>query len=138
VSLVEHPTLTLARELMEVLSRHDVDALIERADPEIEWFSRFAHLGDEGVFRGHDATRHYMETLEEAFDEIYGVIDDGVAVGDVAVLVGRIHYRGRGSGLEGDEPTGWVLTFKDGRLVRFYAFRDPEQVLAGLDGSPAR
>jgi ketosteroid isomerase-like protein len=132
VSATEHPTLTLARELLDVLGRHDQEELIVRSDPEIEWYSRFAHLADEGVFRGHEATRRYMEAVEESFEEVYAVVDGGLAVGDIAVLVGSIHYRGRGSGLEADEPTIWVLTFRDGKLLRFQAFRDPEQVLGRI------
>jgi ketosteroid isomerase-like protein len=56
-------------------------------------------------------------------------IDDGVAVGDVAVFVGRIHYRGKGSGIETETAAGWMLKFRDGKLIHFRAFRDPERAL---------
>ena len=36
----------LARQVMDALSRRNVERLIEFADPEVEWHSFFAELGD--------------------------------------------------------------------------------------------
>jgi len=61
-------------------------------------------------------------------------VDDGLGVSEFAVLVGRIHYRGKGSGAEMESPAGWMLKFRNGKVLRFRGFRDPEQALeaAGL------
>jgi hypothetical protein len=59
-------------------------------------------------------------------------VDDGLGVGNLAVLVGRIHYRGRGSGVETESAVGWVLKFSHGRVARFRAFREPEQALEAV------
>jgi hypothetical protein len=40
----------------------------------------------------------YLSDLTDAFEIARAEVDDGVRIGDVAVLVGRIHYRGQGSG----------------------------------------
>ncbi len=56
-------------------------------------------------------------------------MDDGLGVGDVALLVGRIHYRGKDSGAETETPAGWMLRFRRGKIVCFRAFRDPEHAL---------
>jgi ketosteroid isomerase-like protein len=48
------------------------------------------------------------------------------------VLIGRIHYRGRTSGIETETPAGWMLKFRDGRVVCFRAFREPERALEAL------
>jgi ketosteroid isomerase-like protein len=63
-------------------------------------------------------------------------VDDGVGVGDVAVLFGRIHYRGRFSGIETETPAGWMIKVRDGRVVCIRAFREPEKALeaVGLEG----
>ena len=126
----------LATQVMEALSRQDLPRLLDLTDPEIEWHSFFAELGEGGVYRGHDGTRQYIRDLTEAWEIVRADIDDVVGVGDVAVLVGRIHYRGRGSGIETENPAGWVLKFRQGRAVYFRAFREPEQALeaAGLSG----
>jgi ketosteroid isomerase-like protein len=127
-------TVELARQVMDALSRRDLARLIEFADPEIEWHSFFAELGEGGVYRGHDGTRRYMGDLNDAWEIVRADVEDGVGVGDVAVLVGRIHFRGKGSGAETESPAGWMLKFRNGKVLRFRAFRDPELALeaAGL------
>ncbi len=50
-------SLKLAAEVMDALSRRDLSRLIALADPEIEWHSFFAEVGEGGVYRGHEGTR---------------------------------------------------------------------------------
>ena len=125
-------TVELARQVMDALSRRDLESLIAFADPEVEWHSFFAELGEEGVYRGHDGTRRYVSDLNDAWEIVRADVDDGVGAGDVAVLVGRIHYRGKGSGAETESPAGWMLKFRNGKMLRFRAFRDPEQALEAV------
>jgi ketosteroid isomerase-like protein len=127
-------TVELAGQVLDALSRRDLARLIDFADPEIEWHSFFAELGEGGVYRGHDGTRRYMSDLNDAWEIVRADVDDGVGVGNVAVLVGRIHYRGKGSGAETESSVGWMLKFRNGKALRFRAFREPEQALeaAGL------
>ena len=115
--------------MLAALGRRDADRLIELSHPDVELHSFFATFGDEGVFRGHDGTRRYMAELDEALEVGYAEVDDGLACGQLAVFVGRIHYRGRESHLEASAEAGWVLVFRDDKLARFQAFRDPERVL---------
>jgi ketosteroid isomerase-like protein len=124
----------LAREVMSALSRGDYDGLVTLADPEVEWRSFFAELGEGGVYRGLDGMRRYVDDLADAWEIVRADVDDLVGVGNVVLLVGRIHYRGKGSGAEDETPAGWMLKFRQGKVIRFRAFRDPEQALeaAGL------
>ena len=124
----------LANQVMETLSRRDLPGLLAVADPEIEWHSFFAEVGEGGVYRGHDGTRRYVRDLNEAWEIVRADVDAGIGAGDVALLVGRIHYRGKGSGIETESAAGWMLKFRDRKLLRFRAFRDPERALeaAGL------
>ena len=126
--------VALAREVMSALSRGDYDRLVALADPEVEWRSFFAELGEGGVYRGLDGMRRYVGDLADAWEVVRADVDDAVGVGNVVLLVGRIHYRGKGSGAEDETPAGWILKFREGKVVRFRAFRNPEQALenAGL------
>jgi len=126
--------LELAREVLDLLGTRDGSRLIALSDPEVEWHSFFA-ISEEGVYRGHDGTRRYMNDLEDAWEVGRAEVDDALGVGDVAVLVGRIHYRGKGSGVESASPAGWMLKFRAGKLLCFRAFRDPEQVLQRIGSS---
>ncbi len=125
-------TVELAREVMKALSQRDLPRLIDFADPEVEWRSFFAELGEGGVYRGHEGTRRYLNDLSEAWEIVRADVDDALGVGDVALLVGRIHYRGRGSGAETETAAGWMLKFRQRKLLRFRAFRDPERALEAV------
>jgi ketosteroid isomerase-like protein len=123
--------LDLAREVLAALGKRDPAVLIAMSDPDVEWHSFFA-LGEGGAYRGHDGARRYMSDLEDAWEVGRAEVDDGLAIGDIAVLVGRIHYRGKGSGVESASPAGWMLKFRDGKLLCFRAFREPAQALEAV------
>ena len=129
-------TLELARKVLEALGTRDAARLIALSDPGVEWYSFFA-MSEGGAYRGHDGARRYMSDLDDAFEVGLAEVDSALEVGDVAVLVGRIHYRGKGSGVESASPAGWMLKFRDGKLICFRAFREPEQALeaVGLPGT---
>src|SRR5947208_15024411 len=122
----------LAVQVMDALGRRDTSRVIALTDPEIEWHSFFAELGDKGVYLGHEGTRQYMRDLNDAWEIVRADIDDRLGVGDVAVLIGRIHYRGRSSGVETETPAGWVLSFRHGRVVCFRASGSTAQASAAL------
>ena len=124
--------VALARKVLETLGTRDAERLVALSDPEVEWHSFFAFGEGGGTYRGHDGTRTYMRDLADAFEIGRAEVDDALGVDGVAVLVGRIHYRGKGSGVESALPTGWVLKFRAGRVLYFRAFREPALALAAV------
>ena len=102
------------------------------SDPEVEWHSFFALGEGGGVYHGHDGTRRYMRDLSDAWEIGRAEVDDALGIADFAVLVGRIHFRGKGSGVESTSPAGWMLKFRDGKLLRFRAFGEPAQALEAV------
>jgi ketosteroid isomerase-like protein len=121
----------LAHKVLDALSKRDPSRLIALSDPEVEWHSFFA-LAEGGVYRGHDGARRYMSDLDDAWEIGRAEVDDALEIANVAVLVGRIHYRGKGSGVESASPAGWMFKFRDGKLLCFRAFREPEQALEAV------
>src|ERR1700738_5223063 len=121
----------LAREVLAALGTRDPLLLIALSDPEVEWHSFFA-LSEEGVYRGYEGTRRYMSDLSDAWEIGRAEVDDALGIADFAVLVGRIHFRGKSSGVESASPAGWILKFRDGKLLRFRAFREPAQALEAV------
>jgi len=53
---------------------------------------------------------------------------------DRVVALGRVRLRGKGSGVGVDQPHGWLVEFKDGKVFRFRHFARPQEALeaAGL------
>ena len=124
-------TVELERQVLDALAERDLSRLIALADPEVEWRSFFAEVTmGEGVgYRGHDGIRQYVSDLNDAWEIVRADVDDGLEVGDIALLVGRIHYRGKTSGVETESPAGWMFKFRDGKVLRFRAFREPDQAI---------
>jgi len=120
-----------AKQVLDAISKFDFSQVIALTDPEVEWRSFFA-LGEEGVYRGHDAMRRYANDVKDAWEVLRPEIDGALEVADLALLVGRLHYRGRGSGVETESRAGWMFRFRDGRVLIFRAFREPERVFAAV------
>jgi ketosteroid isomerase-like protein len=123
---------------MEALSRRDLTTLTDLTHEDVEWHSFFAALNEGGTYRGHDGLRQYLNDLTEAFEIVRADVDDDIAVGDVVVLAGRIHYRGKESGVETEMPAGWMLKFRGDKIVRFRAFREPDAALESVGAAAVR
>jgi ketosteroid isomerase-like protein len=125
---VSRENVELARQLFEAIARRDLSGLIALTDPQVEWHSFFA-LGERGVYRGHERMRQYVSDLSEAFEDLRPEVGDLLDAGDIVIGVGRVHFRGRESGVETDSPAGWMFKFRDGKVVCFRAFSEPERAL---------
>ena len=55
-----------------------------------------------------------------------------MALGAIVLLVGRLRYRGKDSGVEMESFSGYMVKVRDGRVVLMRAFRDPEQALEAV------
>ncbi len=122
----------VAAEVVEAVARQNVAHLIELTDPEVEWHSIFAALGQGDVYRGHDGIRRYVSDLGDAWESMRLNIDQVLSIGAVVLMVGRLHYRGRGSGVETEAPIGIVAKFRQARMVYMRAFQEPEQAFLSV------
>jgi ketosteroid isomerase-like protein len=134
---VSRENVDVVRALFAAVAERDLDVLRALTHPDVVWQSFFAALLRGGEYRGHDELARYVSDLDEAFEVLRPEAMQMIEVGDVVVGLGRVAYRGRASGVETDELAGWVFRLKDGRVLSFHAFREPEQVFARL-GPDAR
>jgi len=135
---VSRENLESVRRVLEAVTERDLAALMSLTDPEVEWRSFFAALLRGGEYRGHKALQRYVDDLNDAFEVIRPEAIQLLEVGDLVVGVGRVCYRGRASGVEAEDASvGWVFRFKDGKVVNFRAFREPEKAFAtvGLEAA---
>ena len=123
--------LLLAHEVIDAVERRDAERLVELTDGDVEWRSAFV-AGKEGGYRGHAGMREYVADMNDAWDIVRLDVDHEIGVGDVVVFVGRIHYRGKGSGVEAESESGYMLKFRDRRVVTFRPFRNPEGALEAV------
>jgi ketosteroid isomerase-like protein len=122
----------IARQLLVAVGERDLSALLRLTDPQVEWRSFFAALQESGEYHGHDAMSQYLSDLDDAFEFLQADAMSLLDVGDVVIGVGRIRYRGESSGVEMEVPSGWMFKFRDGKAIRFRAFREPEEALEAV------
>lgn len=109
---------------------HEVDA--ELVDSEVEVHTPLSPTA--GPYQGHDGIRDRVAEVESRFSELRFEIEEVKELDDGRVLAtGVAHVRGRGSDIELDQPLEWLLTFRDGRLLRYEAFADQEANPAGVE-----
>jgi ketosteroid isomerase-like protein len=96
--------------------RNDIEGVLAELHPDVEM-----HPVPEldGPYVGHDGIRRAMAEagrLDELHYDVQEVRDDG----DRAVVLGR--YRARTGGSMVDNPVGWVVIVRDGKIFRSRAF----------------
>jgi ketosteroid isomerase-like protein len=125
--------IELARDLFEQWSARNYEFLTESAHPDVEIFSRFASLGGE-PFRGPEGVRQWVAEIEQTFGRFQVRTDDFLDLGDQVLVLGGIQLEGKASGVEIDQPMGWLLELQDGKLARmfFYSSHAEAREAAGL------
>jgi ketosteroid isomerase-like protein len=121
----------VAQQTAVAVGRRDVEFLLAVSDPAVEWHTSVS-IAKGGAYHGHDGVREYLRDIDETFELLEPTFDRALDVGDLVLAVGRLHYRGKASGVETDVPMGWVFKFREGKVFYMRAFRDPEQALGAL------
>jgi ketosteroid isomerase-like protein len=120
------------RGVMEAINERGPDAELDLLDAEIE-FREDPKFPEAQVYRGRDEVvrnfREFTASFEYYRFEIEYVRDAG---GDKVMAVLREQARGKASGLEVDRRSGWVTTFRDGKVVSFEIYLDPADALEAV------
>jgi ketosteroid isomerase-like protein len=122
----------VVRTVVDAVNDRDIACLLELTNPDVEWHTFLAELRVEGAYRGHDGIRQWLRDVEDAWEFLRVEIDDTLATGALVLMVGRLRYRGKGSGVELETPTGWVAKFRQGKLAYGRLFREPEITLGSV------
>jgi len=116
--------------MLKDFQRGDFDAWIGSFSEDAEFIPRRAPI--EGDFRGHEGLRRFLADTAETFDVFHPDYDDVQDVGDHVLALGTLRLRGKGGGVEMEVTSALVGTFRDGKLVRFQDFGDPDKALAAV------
>jgi ketosteroid isomerase-like protein len=125
--------LELVHDLFELWTGRNYEKFMEYAHPDVELFSRFASLGGE-PYRGPEGVRTWVAEIEQSFGRFQVRADDFRDLGDRVLVLGAINLEGRTSGIEIEQPMGWLLELRDGKLARvlFYSSHAETLEAAGL------
>jgi ketosteroid isomerase-like protein len=119
----------LVRRLWSAFEQGGIEAVLEIADPDVEWEP---YGGGGVVYHGHDGLRAYMQERRDRGEQTEARLYSAFAKGDCVVARGEVRIRGE-HGVVTMQP-GWLYEFRDGRLTRFRGFPTQDEALrvAGL------
>jgi ketosteroid isomerase-like protein len=70
---VSQENVDAVRAWVAALNRRDLSALLEIADPSVEYVSYLASVsGGAGTYRGHPGIRHFLRDLHDAWEWFKG------------------------------------------------------------------
>jgi ketosteroid isomerase-like protein len=121
----------LAEEMYALFNARDVDALLERAAPDVEWDWSRSRGPDAGMLHGRGNVRHFLCENWEHWETIEMIPEEIVDAGDHVVVFVHVRLRGR-DGLELDVHGPHVQTWRDGVLIRYRLFQDRAEALAAV------
>lgn len=128
--MAESDNVAVFKRGLDAYNRHDLDDLLEIADPEIEWYPVLeVLLGGQGtVYRGHDGVRQLFRDIEEALGEIRGEVSEVVEDSDDRIVAsGRLYAKGRHSGAVTETSLGWLVNFRNGKVTMIRTYRGVEE-----------
>jgi ketosteroid isomerase-like protein len=111
----------IIRRGLDAYNRGDVEALLETADPDIE-FVPLRSLVVGGSYHGHEGIRQFFEDLDEEWEKRFIHLDEFREHGDTVLLLGEFQAKGRASGVEMRSPVAWLFELRDGKVVRMQAY----------------
>jgi ketosteroid isomerase-like protein len=121
-------------------NQRDAERMVAECHPDVEFKTSIALVeGDAGVYRGLNAIRQWLATIDEAFGELRAVIEQLWEIDpDTFLGSGRMQGRGLGSDAPFDLAFFWVVRQRDGLLWRWEGHLNEEGALAslGLDRWP--
>ena len=121
----------LVREGFTRLNRGDYDFFLNNTAPDVELFSRFGSLTGE-PYRGHAGVREWMAEMEQNFELFEPWWRELRDLGDKVLALGGVRFRARGSGVEMEDPMGWVVELHEGRVARIRFYDRPAEALEAV------
>ena len=119
------------RRNVEAFNRGDVEAWLETYHPDASFAPISAPIA--GVYRRHAGLRRWFADNRESFETFSVAFTDIRDLGDDRLLViGTIHLRARGSGIETNVPTAAIATWREGLLIDWKDYGDPAMALEAV------
>jgi len=104
---------------------------IKNSQDDVEIFSRYAEV--EGTpFVGAPGIHRWIKEIDENFERYDAGADDLRDLGDTVLALGRVRFRGEASGIEMDQPMGWVFKFQGVKFSRMLFYDTPAAALEAV------
>jgi ketosteroid isomerase-like protein len=127
--------LDIVRQFFAELRSSNWDPALERQaierffHPDAEWHT-MRELPGGGIRRGREAVQKELRDQRSAFGEFEAELEDLQTIGDQAVGRLVLRSRPRGASVPIETRVGNICTFREGKIYRVRAFKDPEEAVA--------
>jgi ketosteroid isomerase-like protein len=118
-----------ARRAYGAFNRGDFASAIESFAPEFEWVATGVIPDIEGVYRGPEGYRRFLESWWSEFDDPHIEVHDLIESGDQVLASLTIRGRGKRSGAETRWDIWHVWTLRDGKVIGHQAFTSRGEAL---------
>jgi ketosteroid isomerase-like protein len=116
------------KRAVDANNRHDLDALLDEFDPDVEWHSALVGMGTQ-VYRGKEGVREMFRDLEENFTGMVVEFPEVRDLGDRVLALGRLRARGHESGVQAEGSFNQLADFKNGKMIRIRSFLNRQEAL---------
>jgi ketosteroid isomerase-like protein len=125
-------TIQDIRAFVDAAKRGDADLSLLDPDIVYEDANLPDHIGE--TYRGHEGIVRAAERWAEASETLTIPLERIVGSGDHLVSIHTARSKARYSGIEFEAPLAYTWALRDGRVIHFQSFRDPDEALeaAGL------
>jgi len=123
----------IVRRVMRCFADANIDNALADIHPQatLDWSN--SNAPDRGVYTGHAAWRAFLRTRDEALGERrFDFVELLTPADDTVVLVGRVHERGRASGIEVESRGAAVWTLREGKIIRFKIYQSSDEALKAV------
>jgi uncharacterized protein len=132
---VPREDVELVKSAFETWNRGEIDAFVDYTSEDVAWLEVSGRPEGGATERlGRERLRQGLKSLFDAWESYYVYVQRIEEAGDRVLAIVREVGRGRASGVEIDGRWGYLITVKNGEMVRVEAYRDPDVALrmAGL------
>jgi hypothetical protein len=127
--------LELGRRVIDEINRGNIDAVVARCHPEIEFVPYLASVEGGGAYRGHEGMRRWWSEREAVWGQISMDAVEGEPLPGGLLMRGTLTARGRGSGVEMEMPFAAAARLEDGLVTWWGFYRTDEEALAAFSAA---
>ncbi len=125
--------MEIVKRLKTAFNAKDLEAFAALTTPDFEWTTSVMAIEGE-VFWGREGIEKYFERMREVWEEFRGFATECRDLGERVLWIGRLHGRGRASGIPLDVALDVLYDLRDGKISRMHSYLDHGEALraAGL------
>ena len=121
----------LFHKAVDAYTRGDIEAYLETAHPDLEWYRFTAQAEGGEAYRGHEGIRRWWSNLERNLDGFEASVDECRDLGETVIAFGQLRLRFK-SGVTLEEEIAWVARYRDDLLVWGRTYRSRTEALEAV------